>query len=198
MAFVVSVDDPVAVDRAAEALLRGEAVVVPTDTVYGLATRADAARSLFVIKDRSPDVPIAVLVADIEQARPLLADLSPWATELVRRHWPGPLTIVAERRAGVVLDLGEPAHTIGVRCPDHGLVRALAGRVGPLATTSANRHGQATPATAGAVVDQLGEGLAPDTVVVDGGPCPGTPSTVVDVTGRAPVVLRQGELDIDG
>src|SRR5690606_35509157 len=108
----------------------------------------------------------------------------------IDRHWPGPLTLVARRAAGVTFDLGRPAHTIGVRCPDDPFLRRLAERAGPLATTSANVHGQPTEATAESVVAQFGDRLPPGTVVVDGGRRAGTPSTVVDVTGADPVVLR--------
>lgn len=199
MPTVVALDDPVALDAAAAALEEGAVVVIPTDTVYGLAARADApgaAASLFAVKDRPADVPVAVLVADRAQAAALLDRLPGWADELVDRVWPGPLTVVGRRRAGVTLDLGEPAGTIGVRCPDDAFVQALARRVGPLATTSANRHGAPTPETVGGVVDQLGDRLEPGTVVVDGGPRRGTPSTVVDATGDAPVVLRAGPVAV--
>lgn len=195
MPTVVPLDDPGARRTVVEALRRGEVVVVPTDTVYGLAARAGtpgAAAALFAVKDRPADVPVAVLVADVDQARTLLEGLPAWADELIARHWPGPLTVVGRRRRDVDLDLGEPRDTIGVRCPDHAFLRAVAAEVGPLATTSANRHGEETPETAAGVVAQLGHRLPRGTVVVDGGPCRGRASTVVDATGDAPVLLRPG------
>lgn len=185
------------VERAAKALLGGGLVVLPTETVYGLAALAsdpDATRALFGRKGRGADVPVAVLCADAEQALALAQDLPPLATELARAHWPGPLTMVVPRRRGLGWSLGEPTDTIGLRCPDHDLVRALARRVGPLATTSANRHGLPTPASA---VEAAGQLLGDVDLVIDGGALSGTPSTVVDLTGEAPRVLRQGPVIID-
>jgi tRNA threonylcarbamoyl adenosine modification protein (Sua5/YciO/YrdC/YwlC family) len=184
-------------ERAVASLNRDEVVVVPTDTVYGLAARADsptATDRLFALKGRAPDVPLAVLVADVEQAADLLDEIPPWAAELVATHWPGPLTIVGRQAAGIDLAIGATDSTVGVRCPDHGFVRALARRIGPLAVTSANRHREPTPPTARGVAAHLGIGA--DHVVVDGGRCDGEPSTVVDITGAAPVVLRAGPVAV--
>ena len=139
-------------------------------------------------------VNLVVSSADVEQAMALTVGASPLALELAAAHWPGPLTMVLPRRPGLGWALGEPAGTIGLRCPDHHLVRALAARVGPLATTSANRHGQPTPGSAVEAADQL---LGPVDLVIDGGALSGTPSTVVDVTGEVPRVLRQGGVVID-
>jgi tRNA threonylcarbamoyl adenosine modification protein (Sua5/YciO/YrdC/YwlC family) len=199
MASIVSLGSPAALDRAEGALDRGEVVVIPTDTVYGLAACAGspgASATVFALKQRPTDVPLAVLVADEAQAVALLDDLPDWAAALMDDFWPGPLTIVGRRRPGVTLDLGASAGTVGVRCPDHEFVRALSDRVGPLATTSANLHGQPTPRTAAAVIAQLAPTLGPESLVVDGGPCTGSASTVVDVTGAEPVVLRQGPVDL--
>jgi tRNA threonylcarbamoyl adenosine modification protein (Sua5/YciO/YrdC/YwlC family) len=131
---------------------------------------------------------VAVLVASAEQAE-AVGVLPDWARPLAERWWPGPLTLVLRRRPGLAWDLGEPAATVGVRVPDHDLVRALATELGPLATTSANRHGAPTPPTAAAAAAAL---RRPPDVVVDGGVCAGAASTVVDATGDAPVVLREG------
>ncbi|HEY1118101.1 MAG TPA: L-threonylcarbamoyladenylate synthase [Acidimicrobiales bacterium] len=194
---VVPADDAGVVERAAKALLGGGLVVVPTETVYGLAALAsdpDATRALFDRKGRGADVPVAVLCADAEQAMALTQAVPPLAHELAARHWPGPLTLVLPRRSGLGWVLGEPADTIGLRCPDHDLIRALAARVGPIATTSANRHGLPTPASAAQAADQL---LGAVDLVVDGGALTGTPSTVVDLTGDVPRVLRQGAVMID-
>lgn len=194
---VLPAGDPDAIERAAKALLSGGLVVLPTETVYGLAALAsdpDATRALFARKGRGAEVPVAVLCADAEQALALTDAPSPLALRLARSHWPGPLTMVLPRRPGVVWALGEPTDTIGVRCPDHDLVRALAARVGPLATTSANRHGLPTPASATEAADQL---LGAVDLVLDGGELTGTPSTVVDLTGDVPHVLRPGAVEID-
>ena len=193
---VVPADDPTAVERAAKALLAGGLVVLPTETVYGLAALASdpvATRALFERKGRDADVPVAVLCADAEQAM-ALAEGRSLATELAEAHWPGPLTMVLPRRPGLGWALGEPTDTIGLRCPDHDLVRALAARVGPLATTSANRHGHPTPASATDAAEQL---LGDVDLVLDGGQLSGTPSTVVDLTGGTLRILRQGGVLID-
>ena len=168
------------VDAAEAALRGGGAVVVPTDTVYGLAALPGNEDVLYTLKDRPDSVPIAVLVADVEQAT-TAGRFDERALRLADAFWPGPLTIVVETTAG--------GSTVGIRCPDHDLVRALCRRVGPLPTTSANRHGVPTPPTAAEAADSLAGVPA---LVIDGGPCGGVASTVVDMTGDAPVVLREG------
>ena len=173
--------------------MRGEVVGTPTDTVYGLAAspRADGAiERLFVAKGRPAAVPIAVLVADEHQAHELCA--APIPRGVIEHHWPGPLTVVVRRRAGLIWNLGGSPETIGIRCPDHDFVRSLCEEAGPLATTSANLHGRPSPTTAAGVAEEmLG---APVAVVLDGGLCDGEPSTVVDLTGDSIVVLREGAL----
>lgn len=194
---VVPADDPTAVGRAAKVLLGGGLVVLPTETVYGLAALASnpvATRALFARKGRGAEVPVAVLCADAEQAMALADQRPSLATQLAEAHWPGPLTMVLPRRPGLGWALGEPAGTIGLRCPDHDLVRAIAARVGPLATTSANRHGLPTPASATEAAAQL---LGAVDLVLDGGSISGTPSTVVDLTSGTVRVLRQGGVVID-
>jgi L-threonylcarbamoyladenylate synthase len=185
-----------AVDKLAD----GHVVGVPTDTVYGLAVdpfRPGATARLFAAKRRPRGVPLPVLVAGVEQATALTAAadggaaLSPVAAALMVRFWPGPLTIVLPRRPGLAADLGDDEDTVGVRWPDHRVVQALCAKIGPLATSSANRHGEATPLTAGEVADVFGEDVA---VVLDGGPCAGAPSTVVDCTGPSPRLLREGRV----
>ncbi|HEY8527689.1 MAG TPA: L-threonylcarbamoyladenylate synthase [Acidimicrobiales bacterium] len=191
-------DQATAVEAAVAALRDGLVVALPTDTVYGIAALpgvAGATDRLFALKGRGADVPLAVLCADAGQAL-ALADRSQIGEDVERiaeRLWPGPLTLVLPRRPGLDLPLGEPRHTVGVRCPDHGLVRALAAAVGPIATTSANRHGEPTPPTAPEVEALFGDGVA---VVLDGGRCDQPPSTVVDATGSAWRVLRAGEIPL--
>ncbi|MGH9244268.1 MAG: L-threonylcarbamoyladenylate synthase [Acidimicrobiales bacterium] len=190
----VAADAPAAIEAAVRALLAGEAVVLPTETVYGVAalpTVPGATARLFALKGRPQDVPLAVLVDDVEQAE-RLADFPPTARRLAERHWPGPLTLVLPRRAdATALVLGGDPETIGIRCPDHDLVRAIARRVGPIATTSANRHGQPTPRAAAEAAAALADGVA---VLLDGGRCGGVPSTVVDATGEVLRVLRVGTI----
>lgn len=183
-------------DDVVAALQAGGVVVIPTDTVYGLAARAHdrvAVDRLMALKDRPSEVPLAVLCASAEQALALAAPAAPGAVSaVVDRWWPGPLTLVLPRRAGVQLHLGGPASTIGLRVPDHALVRAVSARVGPIAATSANRHGSPVASTAAAAAAALaGEA----TLVIDGGPLPTRSSTVVDATTWPWVVLRAGPVD---
>jgi L-threonylcarbamoyladenylate synthase len=184
----------VVVEKAAAALRAGGVIVLPTDTVYGLAalpTVPGATQRLFELKGRGVDVPVAVLCADAEQALDLADEPSERVQQVAERYWPGPLTLVLRRRAGLGYQLGDPSTTVGVRCPDHDLVRAIAAEVGPIATTSANPHGEPTPADAAGVAAIFGRRVA---LVLDGGACVGSPSTVIDATGETWKVLRQGEL----
>ncbi|HEY4633413.1 MAG TPA: L-threonylcarbamoyladenylate synthase [Candidatus Limnocylindrales bacterium] len=187
---MVSLDDAIAALRA------GEVVVVPTDTVYGIAvdpSRPGATDRLFAIKERPGDVAIPVLAADAEQAFALASDVPPVARALAAAFWPGGLTIVLPRRSGLGFDLGGPDDTtIGLRVPDHEVPRALARAVGPLATTSANLHGRPTPETA----EEVAAELAGFAVVLDGGRCAGAPSTVVVCTGDELRVVREGRIGV--
>jgi tRNA threonylcarbamoyl adenosine modification protein (Sua5/YciO/YrdC/YwlC family) len=145
----------------------------------------------FKVKRRPRDVDLPILVADDKQALDLATGVPQVAMTLMERFWPGALTIVLPRRRDLAADLGDDEATIGVRCPDHPVPRALCERVGPLATTSANRHGQPTAETAEDVAAAFGEEVP---VVLDGGPCRGSPSTVVDCTGIEPRLLREGRI----
>lgn len=179
---------------AEKALRAGQLVGLPTDTVYGLAADAfhtGAADRLFQAKRRPRDVDLPVLVADVDQVDSLAAGVPAIAKVLMERFWPGALTLVLPRNPDVSGDLGADEATIGLRCPDHELARELCRRVGPLATTSANLHGQPTATTAQEVADLFGP-LVP--VVLDGGTCAGSPSTVLDCTGEQPKLLREGRI----
>jgi len=178
-----------------EAVLRGGGtVLLPTDTVYGVAvlpTAAGAGQRLFDLKGRGRDIPIAVLVADADQAWSIARHPVPEvALRLAARFWPGALTIVVARDPNWPGDIGDGPDTVGVRCPDHELVRSLCRQVGPLATSSANRHGEPTPTTAAEAAAVLG-GVD---VVIDGGSLPGSASTVVDCSVDPPVIIREGAI----
>jgi len=169
----------------------GRVVVVPTDTVYGLAVRADDAdgvASLFRLKARDDGRPMAVLVADVAQARGI-GRFDKVATRLAERFWPGGLTLVVPRAAGFDARLGGDRVTVGIRCPNHDRLRALLERSGPLAVTSANLSGSRTGATAAEIAELFGTGVSS---VVDGGTLAGVASTVVDCCGDLPEVLREG------
>lgn len=186
--------DQDALDRVERAVLAGDVAVIPTDTVYGLVAdprSPDAMARLFRLKGRSESVPVAVLVGSLAQAEQLV-EVNSWFRRLAERHWPGALTLVAPLRSAPGLVAGTGS-TLGVRCPDDAFVRALAERVGPVAATSANRHGRPPVVDGAAAREVFGAELD---VIVDGGPRGSTASTVVDVTGNEPIVLRNGDVVI--
>ncbi len=191
-----------AADAAAAALTDEEVVLLPTDTVYGLAVKpasAAATNRLFELKRRPSEVSVAVLIGDPSDVAELAEDPPAALTELTQLHWPGPLTVVLPRRKTLDWPLGgggtSGGGTIGLRCPDDDWLRGLLHKVGPLAVTSANLHGKPTPATAGEVLKMLGEGVS---VAVDGGMRTGRASTVVAWQDGGLAVLRQGPLRIQG
>ncbi len=197
----VTVDgtDPEAMDVAAEALQQGSVVAFPTDTVYGLAVdprRPGAVERLFSLKGRPSDVPLPILVGSREQVCSVAGRLDDAADDLAGRFWPGPLTLVVPRADGFRIDLGGPpstAHTVGIRWPDHQLIGQMCDRLGPLAVTSANRHGSPPATTADQVAGAFAGSDGP-TIIVDGGLCSGDPSTVVECLGQAIRCLREGAI----
>jgi L-threonylcarbamoyladenylate synthase len=147
---------------------------------------------LFPLKQRDVSKPVAVLVADLGQAESMV-EVSPHIAALAERFWPGALTIVAPRLAQFGVDLGGAGETVGVRCPNHPRLIQACQRLGPLATTSANRSGRATPADGAGVVNELaGTEVA---AVIDAGRLDGTASTVVRVGLDGLTVLRAGPID---
>lgn len=196
---LLALRDPRSVSAAAEALVAGSIVALPTDTVYGLAvdpTQPAAVAALFALKERPAEVALPILVGSHPQIEQVAGHLEPAASQLAARFWPGPLTLVVPRRRGFRADLGGPPsarRTVGVRWPLHPLVVELCARIGPLAVSSANRHGVPPATTAAEVAEAFGpEGdLA---VIVDGGTCDGSPSTVVECRGPASRGLRQGSI----
>lgn len=187
--------EPAAIAQAAEVLRRGGLVVLPTETVYGLAARADdpqAVARIFEAKGRPAYNPLIVHVADIDDAR-ALANLWPDSAErLAAAFWPGPLTLVVERNPRRIPDIitaGGP--TVGIRIPAHAVARTLLRALGrPFAAPSANRFQGLSPTTAAHAMKSL-DGRVD--LVLDGGTCEhGIESTVVDCTGIIPTVLRHG------
>ena len=185
--------DAAGLAAAIEALNSGEPIVVPTDTVYGLAVRAGDAAALdrvFALKRRPAERSVAVLVSDIDQATEFAA-LNTYERRVADGCWPGALTLVLNRLATADTSIGRSDGTVGVRCPDNPFVRMLALAVGPLATTSANLSGEPTPVEAAAAVEALDGSVG---TAIDGGRCEGVASTVarIDIDGDI-VVLRQGQ-----
>jgi len=176
---------------AREILSRGGVVVFPTDTVYGLGAAAfegGAVEEIFRIKGRSQDKAIPILLSSAAEVDQVALELNDTARRLAQRFWPGPLTIVVAKATSVPDAVA--GHSIGLRVPDHALARKLLAAAGPLAVTSANLSGRKSPVTAADVLDQLDGRVE---LVLDGGTTPGgMPSTVVDCTSGAPIILREG------
>jgi L-threonylcarbamoyladenylate synthase len=191
---VVSATDPGAIRYAADVLRHNGLVGFPTDTVYGVAAlvfRHEPVQRLYTVKGRPTDKAIAVLIGREADLLSVAADLPPAARVLARRFWPGSITLVVARHPNLP-PIVSPLPTVGVRMPDHPVARALLEQTGPLAVSSANRSGEASPLTAADVVAQLSGRIE---LVLDGGRVPGgVPSTVVDCTGAVPQVLREGPI----
>ncbi len=189
------IGDDAAGRAAAVAVLRdGGIVALPTDTVYGIAVALDAPQGitrLFAAKGRPPDRAVALLCADVDQAASV-GVLGDAGRALAAACWPGGLTIVVPARADAMLpaELSGGAPTVGVRVPDHPAPHALAMAVGPLPTTSANRSGEAEAGDPDEIAMVLGAAVD---LILDGGPARGGPaSTVIDLTGAEPRILRVG------
>ncbi|HLT26230.1 MAG TPA: L-threonylcarbamoyladenylate synthase [Zeimonas sp.] len=197
MSVVVRPADPGAIEEAARRLARGELVVFPTETVYGLgadAGNADAVAAVYRIKQRPPGHPLIVHVLDDAAAR-YWADWSRRAQRLAEAFWPGPLTLVLKRRPEAPAWACGVETTIGLRAPAHPVARALLRAFAELggrgiAAPSANRFGRISPTRAQHVVDDLGDD-AP--LILDGGPCEvGVESSILDLSRTRPVLLRPG------
>ena len=182
------------VDEAVEAIEAGKPVVLPTDTVYGLCARPDASATLTRLKGRDEHQPIALLAADVDTLFDKVPELRDQAM-LVRALLPGRLTLILPNPAHRYDWLTGKRHdAIGVRVPElEGAAREIVERVGAVAATSANIHGGRDPRRLDEVPDEIRDAA----VVVDGGELPGMPSTVVDLTGPKPEVLREGAVPAD-
>jgi len=182
---------------AVAAVLQGELVVLPTDTVYGIgadAFRPGAVQSLLNAKGRSRDMPPPVLVGSVRAANALVEDLGPYGQELIDEFWPGGLTLIFRSSRSLKWDIGETKGTVAVRMPQNQVALDLLAQTGPMAVSSANLTGQPAATTAEGAREQLGEAVA---VYLDGGPCEtDVPSTIVDLTGDMPRLLRGGAVSI--
>jgi L-threonylcarbamoyladenylate synthase len=198
--YATSTDDErdIALNAASLAVQRGQVIVIPTDTVYGLAADAfdaDAVAALLAAKGRGREMPPPVLVSSATTLDALAVDVPDYARALVKEFWPGPLTVVCKEQSSLRWDLGDTRGTVAVRMPDHEIALELLERTGPLAVSSANRTGQ-TPATDADVAEEmLGEFVA---LILDAGPTFGSEaSTIVDVTTSPGRVLRHGALSLE-
>ncbi len=189
----LGVDDE---DEAAAALRDGRVIALATETVYGLAVDLSVPGStteLFALKGRPDSVALPVIVHDLEAAL-RLTDRS--QREVLRRigspYWPGPLTVVVRREQSCEFQLGGDDRSIGLRVSSAQPLRALCERVGPLGVSSANRHGRPPCED----LSQLRAAFGDELLVVDGGRCHGAASTVVDLRGVRPTILREGPVTL--
>jgi L-threonylcarbamoyladenylate synthase len=182
------------IKRAVSVLKAGGLVAFPTETVYGLgadARSSEAVQKIFAAKGRPPTNPLIVHVAGVAMAKLYAMEWPDSARRLAQRYWPGPLTLVLPRYRTIAPEVSAGLDTVGLRMPNHPLALELIQRFdGPIAAPSANRSNHLSPTTAQHVREELGDGVD---LILDGGPCRvGIESTVLDLTGTRPVILRPG------
>jgi tRNA threonylcarbamoyl adenosine modification protein (Sua5/YciO/YrdC/YwlC family) len=186
------------ISAAVGTVTAGGLVVLPTDTVYGLGTDAfspEAVTTLLSAKGRGRNMPPPVLVGSVRAASALAETLGAFGQDLIDEFWPGPLTLVLKASSTLAWDLGDTNGTVAVRMPLHPVALELLRRTGPLAVSSANKTGSPAATTVDEAEEQLGDLSG---VYLDGGPCAdNVPSTIVDLTGGVPRVLRAGAISID-
>ncbi|TCC42822.1 threonylcarbamoyl-AMP synthase [Kribbella capetownensis] len=183
---------------AVDAIEAGDLVVLPTDTVYGIAAdafKADAVQRLLDAKGRGRDMPPPVLISVVESLDALATDVPDDGRTLCQEFWPGPLTVICHAQTSLMWDLGETKGTVALRVPDHENTRELLSRTGPLAVSSANKSGRPAALDVYDAEEQLEDTVA---VYLDGGTATGgQPSTIVDITGDTPHVVRLGALSLE-
>jgi L-threonylcarbamoyladenylate synthase len=186
------------ISAAVTTIRAGGLVVLPTDTVYGLGADAfspEGVQGLLAAKGRGRNMPPPVLVGSVRAASALAESLGAYGQDLIDEFWPGPLTLIFRASSTLKWDLGDTNGTVAVRMPLHPVALELLRRTGPLAVSSANKTGAPSATTAADAEEQLGEDVE---VYLDGGPCADSvPSTIVDLTGSVPRVLRAGAVTID-
>ncbi|WP_326636505.1 L-threonylcarbamoyladenylate synthase [Streptosporangium sp. NBC_01755] len=184
--------------EAASAVRRGELVVLPTDTVYGIGADAftpAAVSALLEAKGRGRDMPVPVLVGTVRAANALVENLGPYGQDLVDAFWPGPLTLICRANRSLSWDLGDAKGTVAIRMPLHAVALDLLKETGPMAVSSANRSGAPAATGAADAEKQLGDSVS---VYLDAGPCEsGTPSTILDLTTAVPRLLRRGAITVE-
>ena len=192
--------DAAAIQQAAEFIRQGQLVGLPTETVYGLGADAlnpDAVRSIFEAKGRPGDNPLIVHIAEMAELYPLIAcQPSPAALQLAQAYWPGPLTMIFPRSERVPLRTTGGLETVAMRMPAHPVAREVIRRAGvPVAAPSGNRSGRPSPTSAAHMFEDM-DGRIP--LILDGGDCDvGVESTVLDMTGDVPRILRPGGITLE-
>ena len=186
------------VEAAVGAARVGDLIVLPTDTVYGVGADAfipAAVRTMLAAKGRGRNMPSPVLVGTTRAAAALVEDLGAFGQDLIDEFWPGPLTLVFRSSPTLLWDLGDTKGTVALRMPLHHIALDVLKQTGPLAVSSANRTGQPAATTADEAQQQLGETVS---VYLDAGPCiDNPPSTILDLTGTIPTLLRAGAISVD-
>jgi L-threonylcarbamoyladenylate synthase len=186
------------VAAAVTAARAGELIVLPTDTVYGIGADAfipAAVTTMLAAKGRGRNMPPPVLVGTARAAAALVDDLGAFGQDLIDEFWPGALTLVFRASPTLLWDLGDAKGTVALRMPLHSVALDVLKQTGPLAVSSANRHGQPSAISADEAEQQLGEAVS---IYLDGGPCADSvPSTILDLTGTIPKVLRVGAISVD-
>ena len=190
--------DPKVIARAADILSAGGLVAFPTETVYGLGADAgngDAIRRLYAVKGRPAGHPVIVHLAEVAQMSGWAREVTMVAEKIAHAFWPGPLTLILRRASGVSDAVTGGQDTVGLRIPSHRIAHALLECFGGgIAAPSANRFGHVSATTARHVEQEFGNQID---MVVDGGPCEvGIESTIIDVTGTRPVMLRPGSISV--
>jgi L-threonylcarbamoyladenylate synthase len=193
---VIPANSNLVIQEALKILRAGGLVAFPTDTVYGLGALAfngKAVESIYAAKDRPAEKAIPILLGDLDDLPKVTSSLPPMAAKLASRFWPGPLTLVVPKNPNLP-EAVSATDTVALRVPDHEVARAILRAAGPMAVTSANISGQLSPVTADQVFAQLGGRIE---LIINGGRTPGgMPSTLVDCTGNAPTILRDGPISM--
>jgi L-threonylcarbamoyladenylate synthase len=191
---VLAAQEPGVRMQALTVLRGGGLVAFPTDTVYGLgalAFEAEAVMQIYTAKDRPVEKAIPVLIADVEDLKKVVMNVTPMAARLAASFWPGALTLVLEKHPDIP-EVVSATSTVGIRVPDHPVACMLLRDAGPMAVTSANLSGQPSPCTAWEVLDQLDGRID---MIIDGGRTPGgMSSSVVDCSGGKIAILREGPI----
>ena len=182
------------ITQAVEAVRKGRLIVYPTDTLYGLGSsisESKAIDTIFTVKHRPKSLPLPVAVSDIQMLSTCV-ELTPLAEHLAERFLPGKITLVCKKKTIILDSISAGKTTVAIRIPDDPIALHIIKKTGPLIATSANIHGQSTPALISEIRKLFKPGIVE--VYIDDGLRQGKPSTIVDVTGSHPIILREGSI----